>query len=77
VRDAGWAGSEAAVDLALRATIAAKYAWIAPAMLRAPLDQRPTLNRRPIEEGFCWWARVVPFLLTCADEARRLLSGSA
>jgi Phosphotransferase enzyme family len=76
LRDAGWAGPEAAVDLAMRATIAAKYPWIAPAMLRAALDQRSTLNRRPIEESFWWWARVVPFLLTCADEGRRLLSGS-
>lgn len=77
LRDAGWPGSDAAVDLAMRATIAAKYAWIAPAMLRAALDQRSTLNRRPIEEGSRWWAEVVPFLLTCAEEARRLMSAPA
>ncbi|MBO0713769.1 MAG: hypothetical protein J2P59_03350, partial [Acidimicrobiales bacterium] len=77
LRDVGWAGSEATVDLAMRATIAAKYAWIAPAMLRAALDDRPSLNGRPIEEGFRCWARVIPFLLTCADEGRGLLSTAA
>ena len=73
LRDAGWSGSRDVVDLAMRATIAAKYAWIAPAMLRAALDRRESLNRRPIEEAFGWWAPVIPFLVRCAEQARRLI----
>jgi hypothetical protein len=73
LQDAGWTGSPEVVDLAMRATIAAKYAWIAPAMLRAALDQRESLNGRPVEETIGWWAPVVPFFVRCADQARRLI----
>jgi thiamine kinase-like enzyme len=73
LRDAGWAGSGEIIDLAMRALIAAKYAWIAPAMLRAALDRRESLNKWPIEEAFGWWAPVIPFLLRCGEEARRLM----
>jgi len=73
LRDAGWDGPPEVVELALRAAIAAKFAWIAPAMLRAALDGRTTLNRRPIAETFAAWAPVVPFLVRCGDEAQRLL----
>jgi hypothetical protein len=72
LRDAGWTGSEQVVDLAMRATIAAKYAWIAPAMLRTAFDGCESLNGRPVEQAFGWWAAVIPFLLRCAKEARRL-----
>ena len=66
LRDAGWDGPPEVVDLAMRASIAAKYAWIAPAMLRAAVEGRATLNRRPIEQSFEAWAPVVPFLLHAA-----------
>jgi hypothetical protein len=77
LRDAGWTGSGDIVELAMRATIAAKYAWIAPAMLRAAVDRRESLNRRPIQETFAAWAPVIPFLTRCADHARRLIAAAA
>ena len=61
------------LELAMRATIAAKYAWIAPAMLRAAVDGRDTLKGRPVEESFARWSPVVSFLLRSADESRRLI----
>jgi hypothetical protein len=73
LRDTGRTGSAEVLDLAMRATIAAKYAWIAPAMLRAALDRHSALNRRPVEEAFAWWAPVIPFLVRWAEEARRLI----
>ena len=76
LRDAGWDGPPELVELAMRAAIAAKYAWIAPAMLRAALEGRETLNRRPVAESFAAWAPVVRFLLRCGAEARRLLAAS-
>jgi hypothetical protein len=76
LRDAGWSGDEELVDLAMRATIAAKYAWIAPAMLRAALDRREILNKRPIEDTFAWWAPLLPFFVRCAEDARRLATNS-
>lgn len=76
LRDVGWNGSEETIDLAMSATIAAKYAWIAPAMLRAAVDRRPSMNRRPIEETFLSWAPVVPFLISRAERARRLIGPS-
>jgi hypothetical protein len=54
------------------ATIAAKYAWILPAMSRGAAEHRELLNRRPIEETFRHWAPAIPFLLDRADEAREL-----
>ncbi|HVA03362.1 MAG TPA: hypothetical protein VMU64_06385, partial [Acidimicrobiales bacterium] len=61
------------IELAMRATIAAKYAWIAPAMLRAAVNGTESLNRRLTTETFAAWAPVIPFLLRCAGEARRLV----
>jgi hypothetical protein len=75
LRDAGWAGDESEVRLGLSATIAAKYSWILPAMLRGAAEGRDTLNRRPIEETFRWWAPVTRFLLDRADEARERCHG--
>jgi hypothetical protein len=72
LRDSGWDGPPALVRLGMAATIAAKYAWIAPAILRAVTENRPTLNRRPITETLRWWAPTVRFLLDRADEAREL-----
>ncbi len=49
LRDAGWGGADSQVRLGMAATIAAKYAWIAPAILRAVDDNEGRLNRRPID----------------------------
>jgi hypothetical protein len=77
LKEAGWAGSEEMIDLAMRATIAAKYAWIAPAMLRAAVDRRDSLNKRAIRDTFRWWAPVIPFLIKCAEQTRRLIEATA
>jgi hypothetical protein len=73
LRDAGWHGPDAAVRLGMAATIAAKYAWILPAILRAALEHRELLNGRPFAEAMEWWAPTVRFLLDRADEARVLI----
>ena len=73
LRDAGWQGPDSSVRLGMAATIAAKYAWIAPAMLRAVSEDRAELNRRAIAESLRWWAPTVAFLLDRADEARALI----
>jgi hypothetical protein len=72
LRDAGWDGSPQVVRLAMAATMAAKYAWILPAALRAVAEDRRLLNGRPLVESLRWWAPTVRFLLARADEARRL-----
>lgn len=54
------------VRRAMSAATAAKYAWIAPAMLRAVAEDRPLLNRRPLAEGVAAWAPTVRYLLTRA-----------
>jgi hypothetical protein len=72
LRDAGWPGSAATVRLAMSATMAAKYAWIGPALAHAAIDGRELLNGRPIAEALGWWAPTVGFLLDRADEAREL-----
>ena len=56
----------------MAATIAAKYAWILPAILRAAVEHRDQLNGRPFDEAMQWWAPTVQFLLDRADEARDL-----
>ena len=73
LRDVGWDGADDVVRLGMSATIAAKYAWILPAMLRGAVEHRELLNRRPIEETFRHWAPAIPFLLDRADEARELI----
>ena len=70
LRDAGWQGTDSSVRLGMAATIAAKYAWIGPAMLRAVSETRADLNRRAIAESLEWWAPTIAFLLDRADEAR-------
>ena len=74
LRDAGWDGPTSVVRLGMAATIAAKYAWIAPAILRAVSEDRDLLNGWPIGEALGWWAPSVEFLLARADEARDLVS---
>ena len=63
LREAGWHGSSDVVRLGMSATIAAKYAWIAPAILRAAAEDRALLNRRPFVETMRWWGPAVGFLL--------------
>jgi hypothetical protein len=76
LRDAGWHGPRRVARLAMAATMAAKYAWILPAALRAVAEDRRWLNGRPLEEALTWWAPTVRFLLARADEARRLAAHS-
>jgi hypothetical protein len=71
---AEWSGAAELVDLGMSATLAARYAWIGPALLRAVVEERPILNRRPLEETVRCWAATVPFLLEHAETARRLAS---
>jgi hypothetical protein len=72
LRDAGWFGSDSSVRLAMSATIAAKYAWIGPALAQAVIEGRGFLNGRPIGDAASWWAPTVGFLLARAREAREL-----
>jgi hypothetical protein len=76
LRDAGWDGPASAVRLGMSATIAAKYAWILPALLRAVREDRELLNRRPLDDAVRWWAPTVRFLLARADEARALIAAT-
>ena len=73
LRDAGARGIDDAARLGMAATIAAKYAWIAPAILRAVAEDRAELNRRATDESLQWWGPAVGFLLDRADEARSLV----
>ena len=76
LRASGWRGDGALVRGAVAGCIAAKYAWIAPAMVRAVHEERPLLNRRPIDDALAVWAPAVQFILARTDEARRLLLGT-
>ncbi len=73
--DAGAAIHPSRVRLGMTATIAAKYAWIAPALARAIIDERDTVNGRPIGDAIKTWAPAVLYLLDRADEARHLIAG--
>jgi hypothetical protein len=64
-----WRGDAKAVLRTVRAAAAVKYVWILPAMLEAAASGRDTLNHRPIEEGFAWWAPVIPELVRFAHQA--------
>lgn len=68
--DAGWHGPETLVRVGMTATLAAKYAWIAGALLQAVRDNRPEVNHRPTSETLAVWAPTVGFLLRQAQEAR-------
>jgi hypothetical protein len=70
--DAGADIDPSRVRLGMTATMAAKYAWIGPAMARAVVAERDTINGRPIEAAIKTWAPAVRFLLDRADEAHRL-----
>jgi hypothetical protein len=75
LRRAGWSGPEELVELAMSATLGARYAWIGPAVLRAVHDGRTVMNRRPVAETVRCWAGTIPFLLDHAERARRLAAG--
>ena len=69
------AGSPVDLDVvrqAIGATGAVKYFWIPLALVDAVEQERPTLNRRPLEEGFRAWAPIVPEIF---ELAHRLRSG--
>lgn len=72
LRAAGWEGPSTLVRLGMAATVAAKYAWIAPALLRTAAERREQLNRRPTEEAVAAWATTVRYLVDQAQEARDL-----
>jgi thiamine kinase-like enzyme len=72
LREAGWAGDGRAVRLPMAATMAAKYAWIGPALARAVAGRHELLNGRPLADTARWWAPTVSFLLERAAEAREL-----
>jgi hypothetical protein len=67
---AGWRGDPALVRLGVAALVAAKYAWIVPAMLGAVQAGRETLNGRPLAEGLAHWAPAADYILRAGDEAR-------
>jgi hypothetical protein len=69
---AGWDPPLSQVRLAMAATMATKYAWIAPAILRAINENRDQLNRRPLADALEAWAPTVHFLLARAREATDL-----
>jgi hypothetical protein len=68
--DAGAAVSDHDVRLALAVAIAAKYAWIGPALIRAVAEGRDQLNRHPLAQAVAAWAPAVHYLLARAAEAR-------
>jgi hypothetical protein len=72
LRAAGWGGSLEQVRLAMSASMAAKYAWTSPGILRAVHEGRDRINRRPIAEALAAWAPTVHFLLARAREAMDL-----
>jgi hypothetical protein len=72
LRRAGWSGPSELVVLCMAAGVAARYAWIGPALLRCVAEERPMMNRRPLEEAVAVWARTLPFLLAQAETARQL-----
>ncbi len=72
LRDAGWSGPPEMVRLAMSAAMAAKYVWIAPALVRAVVEESEQLNGRPSAETVAAWTPTVRFLLDRAEEARLL-----
>ena len=73
LHDAGWRGTHEFVRTGMSATIAARYSWIPPAILRALVEEKEMLNRRPIDEALEWWVPTVDFLLRQTAQARDLL----
>lgn len=69
LRHAGWDGPPGLVRRAMAASMAAKFAWIPPAILRTAVDGRAALNRRGFAAALPAWTATVDFLLARADEA--------
>jgi hypothetical protein len=70
LRSAGWTGSLDEVRLAMGAAMAAKFAWLAPFLLRAAARGRERLNGRPFAEALEYWAPTIRFLLARAATVR-------
>jgi hypothetical protein len=47
-----------------------RYFWIPLSMVEAASDNRPTLNRRAIDDAFLTWAKLVPYIFEFASRAR-------
>jgi hypothetical protein len=58
------------VRRAIWASGAVKYFWIPLAMVDAVQQGRTTLNRRPLEEAFATWAKVVPGIFGLAHRVQ-------
>lgn len=63
LQEAGATVTTDEVRTGMVAGMAAKYGWIAPAMLRAVADDRALLNRRPLAEAVAAWAPTIAFVL--------------
>jgi hypothetical protein len=59
-----------AVQRAIWATGAVRYFWIPLSMVEAASEERPTLNRRAIDDAFPTWAKLVPYIFEFASRAR-------
>jgi hypothetical protein len=59
-----------AVRRAMWASGAVKYFWIPLAMVDAVQQRRTTLNRRPLEDAFVTWAKVVPGIFGLAHRVQ-------
>ena len=70
VAASGLDADPAALRRAMLAVGAVKYFWIPLAMAEAAAEGRPTLNRRPLDEGLRWWAPLVPRIFEAAAELR-------
>lgn len=71
--DAGASIDPADARLGMTATMAAKYAWIGPALARAVIDERDHVNGQPAGDATRTWAPAVLYVLDRADEARHLI----
>jgi hypothetical protein len=69
--EAGLAIDRKVVDGALAAAAVVKFGWILPALLRAVVDERPTLTGRPLVDAVPVWAAVATWLVDRAEVARR------
>ncbi|HKE73559.1 MAG TPA: hypothetical protein VKB57_08090 [Acidimicrobiales bacterium] len=63
LRAAGVAVDAERVRAAMAAGVAAKFAWVPGALVRAAAEGREQLNRRPLAEAIGVWAAVVRWLL--------------
>jgi len=67
--DGGWTGDPDRLRRAMWALGAVKYLWVPPVMVETLAAGCPTLNRRPTEEAFLWWAPLVGPIIDFAGRA--------